>query len=224
VSRTHYSASHKSNECRARRSVLVLCLFVLAPAANALAQETRMTDPPRRVRIGIGGGLGMVSGGSRYEQTKPGGFAEGSIRLDVSDRWQIGFGGKWGTFAGTVPQFSVFEPFDHDPWLEHTLLFVESRMVLEPTARLRPWVGTRVGRVSELAEYAGSTIRRSGAAAAVIAGASWGLVPGVALDMSADLGYARFGEGTLEGLPGTAPPAGAVQFAARLGLEFGIRR
>lgn len=224
MSRIHRSAAHGSNGCRVNRSALVLCLFVLTSATQGLAQDTGMDDAPRRVRFGIGGGLGLVSGGSRYEDTKPGGFAEGSIRLDVSDRWQIGVGGRWGTFAGTVPLFSVFEPFDHDPWLEHTLFFVESRMVLEPTARLRPWVGTRIGRVSELAEYSGATIRRSGPTAAVIAGASWSLVSSLALDMSADLGYARFGEGTLEGLPGTAPSTGAVQFAARLGLELGIRR
>jgi len=200
---------------RARSSWLLGGAILLAPTA-AVGQSGG-------VELALSPGFTLATPGSRFKGTDPGYVIEGSIGVRTSKSWQVGAGAEWGTFGADVPEFQVFAPFDHLPWLEYNVIYGYLRRLLAPSARVRPFVEGRVGWSRELAELSGAKIHRAGLATGVSAGLSWGVSSRLSLVLSGALATASYGDARFEGFSADAPGSRATYpklsggFTVRLG-------
>jgi len=158
------------------------------------------------VVLSISSGLNVAGPSSRFNGTDPGYVVEGSLGVALSDTWQVGAGGEWGTFGAEVPEFAVFAPLDHAPWLEYTMLYGRARRILgSPAASTRPFLDARLGWVRELAEFSGAEVRRGGLATGGSVGFAWDASSRVSLHMTGTVVAAFLGSGRLRGVGGPAP-------------------
>jgi len=175
------------------------------------------------VVLSISSGLNLTGPSSRFNGTNPGYVVEGSIAVGLSDTWLLGVGGEWGTFGADVPEFQVFAPLDHAPWLEYNMLYGRVRRLLgSPSASARPFLGGRLGWVRELAEFSGAVVRRSGPATGGSVGLAWDMSSRVSLHMTGTVAAALLGSGRLQGLSGTAPGSVATYGTLSGGISLRV--
>ena len=148
---------------------------------------------------------------------------EGLTHYMISPSVALAAGLNWTVFKGEVPEFAVFEPLDHAPWLSQTHLFLETRyFFLRHHARVKPYLAGRLGWAWDYAEFAGAEVRRSGPMVAGRPGLILRVIAPVHLDVSALFALAGLGEAQVFGERRAGSSSVSSLVAVRVGIGFGF--
>lgn len=203
------------------KALLLACSMGISIVAYA--QPTDLPERNQTFGVSFKAGYSKPIPGGRYRSTGDGYQIEGVVRYSPSQAIWVGAGFLWGASPDVdAPEFDVFAPLDHPIWLEYSQFFSEVRYFpfqadAQGTA-LSPYISGRLGWATELAEFAGPTVRRSGWLVSTEGGTTLALTKNVALDLSALFSIVGFGEANVFG----EKVQGSSSVATFLGLRGGI--